>query len=281
MSTQGKKKTLAQFRLERERHERDFDLGCQIADDVIDALNATTDYGAMYDVREDTFNAILAQADLAVSLLQFRPDTGQYRLILAVRGDTEKILGQYRVAEAMFRQADEAFAMAERNGTLTGQGYESWMLSLIHLGNLYLNSQQLESAKRCFLRLLDLPHQRARDRGGALQGLARYHKERKDWPAVIECCKQAFLLFSEAKEGLAAIGRFEERLLLLLADAAEAQGDMRLAQRYGKKAKKVPSYLTSTFPGFLDCDRREAMQLLAVGGCSCWRWEDQKKQRGL
>jgi tetratricopeptide (TPR) repeat protein len=173
-----------------------------------------------------------------VSLLQFRPDTGQYRLILGVKGDIQTKLGQYKAAEATFRQADEAFAMAERNGTLTGQGYESWMLSLIHLGNLYLNSQQLESAKRCFLRVLDLPHQRARDRGGALQGLALYHKERKDWPAVIECCKQAFLLFPEAEEELRRMGRFEERLLLLLADAAEAQGDMGLARRYGRRQKR-------------------------------------------
>lgn len=169
---QTKKKTLAQFRLEKERRERDFDLGCQLANDVINTLNAFTDYGATYDVRDDALNALLAQADRAVSLLQNRPDTGQYRLILGVKGDTHKQLGQHNAAEATFRQADEAFAMAERNGTLTGQGYNNWLMSLIQLGNLYLSSQQRESAKRCFLRVLDMPHQRARDRGGALQGLA-------------------------------------------------------------------------------------------------------------
>jgi hypothetical protein len=99
----------------------------------------------------------------------------------------------------------------------------------------------------------------------ALQGLADYYKECKDWPAVIECCEQAFLLFPEAEEELAAIGRCQKRLLLLLADAAEAQGDMELARGYDEKAKKVPTRRTSEFPGFMACDRREAMQLLAVG----------------
>lgn len=61
--------------------------------------------------------------------------------------------------------------------------------------------------------------------------------EYKDWPTVIKYCKEALLLIPEAKEGLAAMGRCEERLLLLLADAAEAQGDMGLARRYDEKAK--------------------------------------------
>ena len=77
-----------------------------------------------------------------------------------------------------------------------------------------------------------MPHQKAEDRVRALHGLARYYKERKDWPALVECCKQALPLFTEATEGLAAMGAFEERLLFWFADAAEAQGGMGLARRY-------------------------------------------------
>jgi len=44
----------------------------------------------------------------------------------------------------------------------------------------YLNTQQLDSAKRCFLRMLDLPYRRDSDRTSAPYGLARYYKERKD-----------------------------------------------------------------------------------------------------
>ena len=94
----------------------------------------------------------------------------------------------------------------------------------------------------------------------ALHGLARYYKERKD-------CKEALPLFPEAEEGLSVVGCFEERLLLLLADAAEAQGDMGLARRYDEKAKclRSGSRVKGKFPGFVACDRREAMELLVAG----------------
>ena len=87
------------------------------------------------------------------------------------------------------------------------------------------------------------------------------------WAALIECCKQALPLFPEVEEGRAAVGRFKERILLLLADAAEAQGGMGLARRYDEKAKTLRSgcQVEGKFTGFVACDRRMASELLAQG----------------
>jgi len=150
---------------------------------------------------------------------------------------------------------------------LTVAGYSDWMVLLKDLGTVYLSVHQLESAKRCCLRTLAFPHQKARDSVMALHGMARYHQERREWAALTECCKEALTLYPEVKGDFVRVGCFEERLLLFLADAAEAQGDMGLAREYDDKAKKLLSEFRgeAEFAELVACDRREAIALLAIG----------------
>lgn len=98
---------------------------------VYKSLNAP---GSPIDVRRDTHNALLGQAERAMSLLQHHAE--DYHLILVVKGDIHRELGQYKMAKVTFRQAQEAIEAAERNGSLTADGYENWMLSLLQLGTL-------------------------------------------------------------------------------------------------------------------------------------------------
>ncbi len=111
---QTKKKNVAQFRAEKEQRERDFDLGCQLADVMADGLNRIAAHPTSNDVRYTQLNALLSQADAALELLQFHADTYEYRLVLSIKAEIHKQLEQYRLALATYRQADEAFAMAER-----------------------------------------------------------------------------------------------------------------------------------------------------------------------
>jgi Tfp pilus assembly protein PilF len=90
-------------------------------------------------------------------------------------------LGQHKSAVDNYQQADEAFAKADRIGSLTVVGHSNWMLTLNNLATAYLSVHQLEYAKRCCLRVLASPHVMARDRVLALHGMARYHQERSEW----------------------------------------------------------------------------------------------------
>jgi tetratricopeptide (TPR) repeat protein len=141
------------------------------------------------------------------------------------------------------------------------------MMMLINLATVYSSVQRLESAKHCFLRILAFPNQSAKDRITALNGMARCHQERKDWVALTGCCEEALALIPEAEGGLVRAARRQERLLLCLADAAEAQGDMELARDYDEKAKKLWSEFRGEgeFAELVACDRREAIELLATG----------------
>ena len=151
MSTQ-RKKTLAKLRAEKEQRRGDLVLGCQLIQYVCDGLNYTKALQANDDRHSHSkMKNLLGQANRACELLQFHQDTDEYHLLLAVKADVHNQLGQYRMAEATYLQADEAYAKAERNGVLTAIGHSEWMMSLVQLGSLYLTSQQLESAKRCYL----------------------------------------------------------------------------------------------------------------------------------
>ena len=74
--------------------------------------------------------------------------------------------------------------------------------SIVHMGSIYLAMSQLEAAKRCFLRVLEWPRAWLTDCVNALHGLARYHKERKDWAKTIECCDEALTILPNVKKGI-------------------------------------------------------------------------------
>lgn len=73
----------------------------------------------------------------------------------------------------------------------------------------------------------------------ALHGMARYHKERKDWVALIVCCEEGLRSLPEATGGLNPADCMETRLLLLLADVAEARGGVEVARKHDGKAKRL------------------------------------------
>lgn len=69
----------------------------------------------------------------------------------------------------------------------------------------------------------------------ALRGMATYHTERKELSKAIECCEEGLMLLPDSEGGM----ELGERPLLLLANAAEKQGDMRRARECDDKAKKI------------------------------------------
>ena len=140
---------------------------------------------------------------------------------------------------ATHREADELFIAAERKGVLKAADYVHWNAVLGGIASINLGSNQSETAKQCYLSLLGQPRLNAIERINVLQGLAIYHKERKEWVNVSKCCEEALTLLPKAKDGISN-GLIEEiRLLLLLADAAEGDGNMRRARYYDKTAKRV------------------------------------------
>lgn len=65
-----------------------------------------------------------------------------------------------------------------------------------------------------------------------LCGMAYYHKEHQDWVSCMECTGEALILLPEARKKSP-----EVRLLILLADATEGQGDMTRALEIDQKAR--------------------------------------------
>lgn len=123
-------------------------------------------------------------------------------------------------------------------GLVDGAAHALWRSIVTKRGLVYLNSQQLESAKRCFLRVLAWPGLLPANHAFILHAMTRYYKERNDWANMIKCCKEGLKILPDAK-GDSAVEHLEERFLLTLADAAEGQGDMVRAREYDEKAKKI------------------------------------------
>ena len=99
-----------------------------------------------------------------------------------------------------------------------------------------MDVHQLESAKRCFLRILSWPRLSPPvNCVDALRGMARYHKVRMDWVSVSKCSKEAITLLRETSQ----LDRMEPEFLGLLADAAEGQGNMQLAREYDEQAEEL------------------------------------------
>ena len=85
------------------------------------------------------------------------------------------------MATAALRQTDELFAPVAARGELVPANQEYWRELTCREGSLYGAAHQLESAKRCFMRLLAWPGLSPKERMSALHGMALYHKERKEW----------------------------------------------------------------------------------------------------
>jgi len=60
----------------------------------------------------------------------------------------------------------------------------------------------------------------------ALHSMSQYHRAQRNWVKVVECSEEALRLLPEGKKQCnnTLIECFEERVLTLLADGAEAQG---------------------------------------------------------
>lgn len=217
-------------------------------------------------------NPLLVKANRACEFLQQKPDSPAYRRILLEKARLHVELGQHTSALAALRHAAEFFATADQRGLVTVTENSQWIEVVSYLGTNDLDSQQRESAKGCFLRLLTWPLGEDRDRVHALQRLATLYKQRMEWVKVIECCEQGLTIVSRKSDDSALnesvkLQLTEERLLLLLADAAEGLGDMLRAQECDEKAKKVwfDAHPTAYFTELMTCDRREALMHLAAG----------------
>ena len=161
--------------------------------------------------------------------------------------------------------AADVYLSAQRKGWLKAVDQFYWRQIFDAMGGIYLDTHQLEAAKRCFLRDLEWPGVSVVERMFALFGLARYHRERKDWGSLIECCNEALTLRRQVREH---IGQTGEKLLLLLADAAEAQGYMSRAYKYDELAEET--FLNSGVKGFyfsqlVTSYRRSALKHMAAG----------------
>lgn len=100
----------------------------------------------------------------------------------------------------------------------------------------------------------------------ALYCMAHCYKERKSWVEMTECCEEALALLPEVAVGILN-DHMKERLLFLLADAAEGRGDLSRALEYDEEAKNcwVEGGKTAIVPGLVACDRRAAVQFLKAG----------------
>lgn len=263
------KKPLAQLRAEKERHVLDVADACYVVEDITEALakfherEADTD-----DVHyHDYLNALLVKADRAAELTYYCPKACAFADNLHLKAKLHIDLGQQAVAT--LRQADEFLIAADREGgerVRWRDHAEIWWEIVCHEGFLCLQLQQLEAAKRCFLRVMAWPGVSSLERMKAIQGMANYHKERKEWDKTAEFCEKAIPLF-EGLERAKTTTQTESRIYLLLADAAEVEGDLERALTNDEKAKKVwfDTGATDINLELVACSRREAVQLLASG----------------
>jgi tetratricopeptide (TPR) repeat protein len=162
MSSQPKKKTVAQLRAERKQRKQDLDLGNQTALNVILGYRRLK---SMCETRVDCHDELIAlavQADRACALFQAHQahpgtdvaDTTSYRAILFFKAELHRKLGHYNLAIATYRQADELYLTAERQGLLIANEDITFRHIIGDLGMMYLNTQQFDAAKSCFMRIL-------------------------------------------------------------------------------------------------------------------------------
>jgi len=224
----------------------------------------------------ERFNpSFLIQANRAYELLQSHPDhhpagiddvdfITEYGDFLLRKANIHQELGHHTLAVATYREAEEFLAAADRKGLINKDGNEIWIDVVFDLGFLYIHTHQLEAAKRYFSKVLALPGISSKDQLHALFGMARHHKERKEWVMMLRCLDEVLTLLPDAKGD----SYTEMRIFLFVADAAEARGDMRLAYAFDEKARKVwckSKMAKSHSPELEACNRRQASELLAAG----------------
>lgn len=139
------------------------------------------------------------------------------------------------------------------------------------IGSIYLDTHQLESAKRCFLGLLAWPNQKPDGRACVLHSMASYHKERQEWGKMIECCEKGLTIYPQPKKD-SHMWVIKVRLIVLLADGAEAQGNMSAAHDYDEKAKNawLECGLEQFSAGLLACYRGGSQVLGGREAGSCY-----------
>ena len=259
------KKTLAQLRAEKEQREHGVQVGMQLAIDVAVACFDLESNGSARHEFYDRLNALLTQSTRACELLVHHPDPYANARPLFVKARLHKHLGQHTLVLADLKRLDELLADADRKGAYHDRYL--WCSVVNNMGEIYLSTNQLEAAKRCFLKVLAWPRLSVEERLFALENMARHHKERKAWIQMVDCCEKALTLVPQAKDPRYPLERTEERLLLYLADAAEAQGNMRQARELDEKANKIYSASKSRryFAELESCSRREALEFLKAG----------------
>jgi hypothetical protein len=220
---------------EKEQRQTNLIDGCKLAEDMIKNYNYFRTEGL---TEEDTMIEYLDQTNRACKLLQHHTGYPVYRRILYWKAKIYFTLGQRTLMVTTLRQADALFGAAERIGRVKEAEYDLWRDVIAEEGFIHTVSHQLEPAKCCFQRILNWPC--LLDPLSCMDGLfgmAQYHQARKEWVNVIQYSQRGLSLLSGFKEyGTSLI---EPRLLLLLAAAAEAQGDMSRARGYDDKVMKA------------------------------------------
>ena len=156
MSSQTKpKKTRAQLRAE----EDEITQGCLLVKHLGEAFRQLISFGCPLEVRDIRLHALLVDADRACRILRgglvdTEMAAAGLGYILPMKGQMHQILGQHTLALAAFQEADEILIAEDQKGSKTKN---SNLEVLCEIGYIYLNPNQLEAAKRSFLRILARP----------------------------------------------------------------------------------------------------------------------------
>lgn len=118
MTDQTKKKTLAQLRAEKKQRLEEANLGCLLAEELQVDFEASEQQKRANEARYDRLGPFLIRTNRASQLLQYHPNTVPYARILYLKGQIHNELAEVSLAVSTFRQADELFAAAERDGLL-------------------------------------------------------------------------------------------------------------------------------------------------------------------
>lgn len=142
MSSQPKKKTLAQMRAEKEHLQENLMNGCKLAEDMVEAFLRWRSKGCA--AREEKMNEFLDQANRAVQLLQRHTGVHAYRYTLYWKARIH-----FTLMVATLREADDLF-VAMGSKELSKEDEDLWRQVIAQEGFVHVTSHQLEPAKRCF-----------------------------------------------------------------------------------------------------------------------------------
>jgi hypothetical protein len=100
-----KKKTMAQFRAEKEQRAQDLELGVQLVEDVAKVLGHYEKETSSLKERLDAMTAFLDKANRAGELLQYHPNTYLRTLTCNLKARVHTHLGQHILALAAYRES--------------------------------------------------------------------------------------------------------------------------------------------------------------------------------